>query len=380
MRIADILKNKSSVTDGNTGSATKENVVITKPTEEVDNDKMTRNVIPETSQKFQIDNIIAKNTTIQIPKEVKVETADPIEAYTSLTNWIKNILFNMTDYSVLHEDMIIEVLNKLVKLNSGKLLLIVNKSTTHNYLIGHSANVCILALKFGRELNYDQDKLLKLGAVALLHDIGMFKMLDIVNKPGKLSAEEYTEIKKHALLGKNIVENIDITENFKKVLIPVVFQHHERKNGKGYPSGVKEISEFAKIISLIDIYEALTHYRPYRERLLPHNALKFLIEQCNEFDTDLIKILIKAMSLFPPGSFIKLNTGEIAKVVSVHSEFPTRPVVELFMDSQSNILSEKKIIDLSATPMVHISEAIDELKLKVSKEVAFKLKSQLYWI
>jgi len=144
----------------------------------------------------------------------------------------------------------------------------------------------------------------------------------------------------------------------------------------------KDLHEFAKIIGLVDVYEGLTHPRSYRERRLPHEALRYLIETAEEkFEGLLLKIFIEEFFLYPLGSFVKLNTEKIGEVVKSNRKLPTRPVLKLIIGAHGEKLEPIKYINLAETPILHIWEAVDETKLKVSdKELMLKLKVKRWWI
>ncbi|HHT9135927.1 MAG TPA: HD-GYP domain-containing protein [Candidatus Wunengus sp. YC60] len=226
----------------------------------------------------------------------------------------------------------------------------------------HGINVAIFAIKIGNGLGYKKDQLIELGIAALIHDIGMCKIPDeVVNKEGSLTDEEYALIKKHPQFGYDIVFN-SLGEKY-KWLAEVVSQEQEREGGQGYPRGLKgnEIHEYAKVIGMVDVYEALSHSRPQRKQFLPYEATREIVNSSkNLFPQKLIKALLTKLSCFPIGSYVVLNSKAIGKVVEIDEASPLRPVIEMLYDGMGKKLTEKKIVKLCDTPLLYIVDSIFE--------------------
>ncbi len=312
------------------------------------------------------------------------------QIYGEAINFIKKILDSLAkEKPILDFKLVSQTVKKIVaKVLSAdtKIISLVNKSTPDNYLYAHLVNVCILTVKLASRLGWSEDKINSLGICALLHDVGMVRVFSLANGADKLTPQEYEEVRKHPIYGKEILEKLNngIEKNAKELLALIAYQEHERIDGQGYPRGLKDkdMHEFTKIIGLVDVYEGLTHPRSYRERMLPHQAVRYLIETCNEkFESLLLKIFIEELSLYPLGSFVKLNTEEIGEVVKSNPKFPTRPVLKMILGTQGERLDPSKYINLTETPILHIRESVDETKLKINdKELMLKLKVKRWWI
>jgi HD-GYP domain-containing protein (c-di-GMP phosphodiesterase class II) len=226
----------------------------------------------------------------------------------------------------------------------------------------HGINVAIFAIKIGEGLGYKRDQLVELGIAALIHDIGMCKIPDeVVNKEGILTNEEYALIKKHPQFGYEIVLN-SLGEKY-KWLAEVVSQEQEREGGQGYPRGLQgnEIHEYAKVIGIVDVYEALSHPRPQRKRFLPYESTKVIVNSSkNMFPQKLIKALLTKLSCFPISSYVVLNSKAIGRVVETNEASPLRPVIEMLYDSMGKKLTEKKIVKLQDTPLLYITDSMFE--------------------
>jgi HD-GYP domain-containing protein (c-di-GMP phosphodiesterase class II) len=240
------------------------------------------------------------------------------------------------------------------------------REITEDYLYPHSVNVSIFAANLGFALGYNKSEVIDLCACSLIHDIGMLKISkQIIDKPSKLSEEEFTEIKRHPVYGLAFLLKI---KDSPKITADVVYQHHENKDGTGYPEGKKgdEISEFAKIVAIAEVFEAMTHPRPYRtERIIPFAAVKIIIQEDEaKFDQKVLKAFLNYITFYPINSFVMLNNNEIGRVIGINNFSPMRPIVEIVFDGQGNQLKKLKIIDLAKSPVLFIKKAIDEQSLR----------------
>jgi HD-GYP domain-containing protein (c-di-GMP phosphodiesterase class II) len=222
-----------------------------------------------------------------------------------------------------------------------------------NYLYQHLVNTSILSMITGISLGYDRPRLIKLGISSLLFDIALAKRQEITGQSGKLSGEEYNEIKNHAKEAGEILEEI---EGLPKVVVDAVYQHHERVDGSGYPQGLQKenIKEFAQIIGLADMYEALTHKRPHRPGYNPFEAMKVVLNNKNIFNSKITKAFLEKVGLYPVGSIVNLSTNEQAKVIKHNLKHPLSPKVLVISESEDEGAVGKREVDLSSTPTVHI--------------------------
>ena len=240
------------------------------------------------------------------------------------------------------------------------------------YPLFNSVNHAILAIKLGMGLEkYEKTDWVKLGVACLLSDVGIWKIpRELILKAGHLSPSELAEVRKHPTYSGEMLKTLPPEHLW---LRTVAEQSHERENGSGYPHGLRgdEIHEFAKIIGLVETYEAITHYRPYRPGGLrtPDAALKELINihESEGYPGELVKILVKQLSVFPPGSWVCLNTGEIGQVLESNSLAPLRPKVEVWIDTSQKRLQNSKVIDLDKGLLVYITGCINPAALPKEK-------------
>jgi len=268
-------------------------------------------------------------------------------------------------------------LSGLLESDNQALLVLTARSTAENYLYAHSVNVAILSLRLALAMGFEKDALVSLGDVALLHDIRMLKDPDIALRPKELTIEEYREMRRHSAGRQGFLGHIrDIEEGMRPLLAEILNQ--------GLPKGLRRAEDIrlcAQIIGLCDVYEALSHTRPWRKRLLPREAMGTLIKQLREdVDGRLLKVFIERLSLYPPGSFVELSSGEIGRTVGLHPHLPTRPVLEIWLESDGGKRELPTLLNLAEKPTIHIVGPVDETELKhADKELLFRFKANRWW-
>lgn len=206
----------------------------------------------------------------------------------------------------------------------------INLSTYDNYTYTHSVNVDILSVVLGVACGLRDDELRKLSQAALLHDIGKTCVpIEILNKPGKLTDEEFEEIKKHPRYGYNMLkDNYDVSS----VTRIAILSHHENEDGSGYPRRLtsEHIHLFAKIIHIADVYDALTTKRVYKDAMNPADALEYLMGNSERlFDKELVATFMDYIAPYPLGVQVELSTGQKGLVVKNNRAMLGRPIVRL---------------------------------------------------
>ncbi|HLA28166.1 MAG TPA: HD domain-containing phosphohydrolase [Syntrophales bacterium] len=227
-------------------------------------------------------------------------------------------------------------------------------------ILPHQTNDMIYTLKIGIGLKYSRSQLIELGLSALLHDLGMFMLpKDILDKPGKLIPSEIDVMRSHVGYGRDILFRFEKEHPF---LPEVAYQHHERDNGSGYPKGLKsaEIHEYAKIVCLMDCYEAMTHNRPHRKALNQTFSAKELLIEIKKIgsQSNIVRTFLEEITLYPVGSLVRLNNKSIGEVVATSNSNPLKPDVNILFDHQGNRVRGEQIIRLKESPIVFIEEYI----------------------
>jgi putative nucleotidyltransferase with HDIG domain len=197
----------------------------------------------------------------------------------------------------------------------------------------HSLSVTVISIAIGTELGLNRKQLCNLGVCALLHDIGKVEIpIELISKPTKLTVDEYEIIKTHASLGaKYIVNNKEIN---REIYLGVI-SHHEKVDGTGYPDGLEKegIPLFGRIVSVADVYDALTGNRPYRRPVKPFEAIEYIMGGVGtSFDYNVVKAFIKKIEPYPIGSNVRLSDGKCGKIIEVNASNPLRPVLKIIGD------------------------------------------------
>lgn len=230
------------------------------------------------------------------------------------------------------------------------------------YTFSHSVNVCVLSLITGISMNYDEERLRELGIGAMLHDVGKIRIPnEILNKPGSLTTEEFEIVKKHTNYGYEMLKKSKVLSTYASY---IALTHHERFDGEGYPLGLRgeEIHEFARIVSIADVYDAITSDRVYKRRIHINEAVEYLIGMGDhQFDYNIVRNFIEHITIYPPGTCVLLNDGEKAIVVDVNKRYPNRPIIRILVDSEGQIPKEPIEIDLTKNNTLLISEIIDDI-------------------
>lgn len=223
----------------------------------------------------------------------------------------------------------------------------------------HVVNVAIFSIALSMGMGYSDNELTKIGAAGLLHDVGIGKIPDDLfhRKIESLTLTEQKIVEAHSEFGYRTILESD--HNLEDLAI-CTLQHHERVDGTGYPNRLhdKQIDPCAKILAIIDTYEALIHPRDYRDKLVPPLGLKEIITQKGtSFSPELVRHLIEHISIYPVGCFVLLNSGETAKVIETNRENPVRPVVRILYDSKG-YHAKRQIVDLTANPLFSINACV----------------------
>ena len=222
-------------------------------------------------------------------------------------------------------------------------------------LANHSANVCALCAKIGEGLQYSDSDRRKLAFVGLVHDLGMSRMpRELLLKEGTLDQAEADLIKTHPEHTREVIRSFG--QEFEWAA-EIAYQEHERENGTGYPLGIAEaaIHEFAKTVAVADIFEAFSHPRSFRKTFVSNEALQKVIEMRGKFcSARIIKALMDQITMFPLGTYVELNTGEIGTVVGISRKNVLSPAVRIEYASSGVRLSEPRVVNLEETPTIFV--------------------------
>jgi len=246
----------------------------------------------------------------------------------------------------------------------------IHSEKLYNYVVRHSVNVAIFSTIMAKTMGYTHDQLIEIGMVGLLHDVGIGLVPEsIIYKEGRLNDKEFEIMKERCKYGYKILQRFQDPYPY---LSECTLQVYERIDGSGYPKGLRadEIHEYAQIVGLAAVYEALIHSRPQREKFLHFVAAKEIIKSGKKsFKTEHLKALLNIFSVFPLQSHVKLNSGAVGKVIATYPDQLMRPKLRILYDSQGRKVLTERIIDLPENPLLYIVDAMAEEELS---EVANK--------
>ena len=243
---------------------------------------------------------------------------------------------------------LVEEISDSVTRNPGALISLARLKTADDYTYMHSVAVCALMIALGRQLKLDEELVSRLGIAGLLHDLGKAMMpLDVLNKPGKLIDDEFRIMKSHPEEGYKLLQE---SHGIDDITFDVVLHHHEKTNGSGYPKGLKdeEISLYAKMGAVCDVYDAITSNRPYKAGWDPAESLRRMAEWANgHFDPTVFQAFVKSLGIYPIGSLVRLNSGRLGLVIEQSAKSLLTPRIQVFFSTRSNTRIPPEVIDLS---------------------------------
>lgn len=231
--------------------------------------------------------------------------------------------------------------------NSNALVCFGQLQNVADVTVRHSLHTCIFALAFGRHLGMESSDLSALGMAALLHDVGKARVpSEILNKPGRLTSEEYDVMQQHVRWG---IEVLTRSKGISAAIIDGAGYHHEQWSGSGYLRGLRkdQIPSYAQMIGIVDYYDSLVSRHPYREPISAHTALQSIYDSRDrEFETLLVEHFIRCMGIYPIGSIVELTTGDVGIVVTVNQVRRLKPRITLVLMPDKSPYNPPKTINL----------------------------------
>ena len=249
-------------------------------------------------------------------------------------------------------DDIVESINR----HPDALLSLARLKTADEYTYMHSAAVCALMVALGRQLGFNEAQCREAGMAGMLHDLGKAAMpQDVLNKPGKLTDEEFAIIKQHPVRGYEMLLAGGATSDS---VMDVVRHHHERVDGAGYPDRLKgeEISLLSRMGAVCDVYDAVTSNRPYKAGWDPAHALAQMASWKGHFDETIFQSFVKSVGIYPVGSLVRMRSGRLAVVLEQNPSALTKPRVKLFFSTKAGLPLKPQVMDLGAS---HVTDQIE---------------------
>ncbi|WP_156288511.1 HD-GYP domain-containing protein [Oceanobacillus salinisoli] len=291
----------------------------------------------------------------ELTSDIYVESIIPDRLRMEAARTIKDTFLEVKKEGIMKKSFILDkkgkdLLNVVQKLmdeirhQEKSLSLLTDIFLTDNYIFQHSLNVTIYSLAIGVNLNLPNKKLMDIGIGSLLHDVGkIFIDQEILQKPDKLTDEEFEVIKSHTEIGyKFLNSNFGISS----VVAHCAYDHHERLDGSGYPRGLSgdQLHTYAKIIGVADVFDAVTSNRVYRDAMLPHEGLEILYGGAvHLFEKDIVEAFKKSIVVYPTGISVELSDGRKGVVVRQNKHLCDRPVIRILEENDVQVASPYEI-------------------------------------
>jgi HD-GYP domain-containing protein (c-di-GMP phosphodiesterase class II) len=309
-------------------------------------------------KKKKIDYVDKKTPTEEMPQaKVALEKA---------SDQVASIMDSVKSGGKLDVDAVrgvVEPMLESIIRNSEALMWLKQLRKKDSYTYTHSVDNCALAIAFGRHMGLTRTDIRALSIGMLLMDVGKMRVPEeILNKTSTLTDEEFREVKKHVIHSVDILRN---TEGISEDSINIAMTHHERFDGSGYPNGLvgSATPVFGRIAAIIDCYDAMTSKRPYGEPVSPHAALQEIYNWREKyFQPELVEQFLQCLGVYPTGTLIEMNTGEVGVVLAQNKTRRLMPKVMMLMDADKKLYDDYPIIDLMVLSQNEAAEPMNIIR------------------
>ena len=250
---------------------------------------------------------------------------------------------NLADVGLLVE----EISNSILR-HPHALISLSRLKTSDEYTYMHSVAVCALMVALARRMNLSEEKVREAGVAGLMHDVGKMMIApEILNKPDRLTVAEFAVIKYHPEAGLKILQESHSTN---ATVLDVCLHHHEKFDGSGYPHGLvgEQISLFARMGAICDVYDAVTSERPYKKGWGPARSIREMASWKGHFDEQVFQTFVKTLGIYPVGTLVRLDSGRLAVVIEQNDQSLLLPRVKIFMSARTRRAIEPTVINLAS--------------------------------
>ncbi len=259
--------------------------------------------------------------------------------------------------SLVEAQEIVDEITASVSRHPHALITLARLKTSDNYTYMHSVAVCAMMIALARELGMAEEQVREAGYSGLLHDVGKMAVPEVIlNKPGRLSDEEFSVVKSHPEKGREILLR---TGDVPNMVVDVCLHHHEKYDGSGYPHGLKseDISVYARMGAICDVYDAITSNRPYKKGWGPAESLQKMAQWKGHFDPVLFQSFVKVVGIYPIGSLVRLKSQRLAVVIEQNEKTLLKPKVKIFFSILSSMPLPQSVVDLASASVEDSIEA-----------------------
>jgi len=299
-----------------------------------------KKVDENTRPKFRTRSAARKKNFVSTWKELRVAKASYQRGKSVIDEILNSARFGQMLNTDKAEGIVSDCVESMLR-DPGALLWMSKIKHEDEYTAEHCLNVCILAIAFGRHLGFTDDKLKLLGMCGLLHDVGKMRTPDeILNKTSSLTDEEFVIMKQHTTDGYHLLVEEGGAPEY---ALDVALCHHERPDGRGYPNGLvgEDISEYSRIIAIVDAYDAMTSNRCYTSAVSAVDALKVIYRnRGKQFDEEYALSFMQAIGPYPPGSIVELYNGMVGIVLSGRRKSRHLPTTIIVRNAEKEVVDE----------------------------------------
>ncbi|MCL1915971.1 MAG: HD-GYP domain-containing protein [Desulfovibrionaceae bacterium] len=263
--------------------------------------------------------------------------------------------------------VLVESLLQSITRNPDAMLALAKLRDADEYTYSHSINVSVLGLAFAKHLNFSRQLQFEVGLSGFFHDLGKALVPEeVLNAPRQLTEAEFAILRKHPRLGYEYVKK---TPGFTNEVLMGIYDHHERFDGKGYPRSLPgdQISHAGRVLAVVDVYDALSSRRPYKQAMLPYKVLGTMYQMRSEdFFPGLMENFIRMLGVYPTGSVVEVSGGDIGVVTASNPHQPTKPKVLLLLDKDRKRLADIQEIDTSLRGAPMVTRAMDDGEIRIN--------------
>ncbi|MBI5923084.1 MAG: HD-GYP domain-containing protein [Betaproteobacteria bacterium] len=297
--------------------------------------------------------LVTASVREEVPKQVSFsdEVKQAAKTCAKATKAVKSMFEEIRMGNAVNSESaneLVEEISSSVVRNPGALISLARLKTVDDYTYMHSVAVCALMVALARQLGVSESETREAGMAGLLHDLGKALMpMAVLNKPGKLTDEEFAIIKTHPVEGHRLLVEGNTT---RAIPLDVCLHHHEKVDGSGYPHRLKdaEITLFAKMGAVCDVYDAITSNRPYKQGWDPAESIKKMTEWSNgHFEQKVFQAFVKCIGIYPTGALVRLSSGRLGVVLDQSAKSLLTPQVKVFFSTKSQSYIQPEVVDLS---------------------------------